>query len=185
MGWRMVLISRAQMCVSVLGNAVAISVLAYGHSRPERQIGALSSWHLWQGDRAYVLIVRPGRFAGFFSEDRGDGARLRQALREFSDSTIVRNPTRCGLYWLLDRQVSIIKVRAWLGSCIIAAFVNYSLVASFVRVRGRRARDQCAACAYDLRLLESTRCPECGRPIDERLKRGANRRRDGLAGQRR
>jgi hypothetical protein len=93
-----------------------------------------------------------------------------------------------GIAWLLNSvtyrsDLSVVVGSAsapliWLAATIL--FWRESAAERELRLRATNATILCPVCAYNLTGLNTTRCPECGRPftIDELLAKQSNRARE-------
>lgn len=56
----------------------------------------------------------------------------------------------------------------WLVALLTLAYPMVVVVYRPLRRNRRRRRGQCAQCGYDVTMIESKRCPECGSPVQPR-----------------
>lgn len=56
----------------------------------------------------------------------------------------------------------------WLAALLALAYPIVVVVYRPLRRNRRRRREQCAQCGYDVTMIESKRCPECGSPVQPR-----------------
>lgn len=160
-----------------------------GPNRPEVQLDDLPSWsrfHRPPGAERLVVVedVRgwPWPCLRCQWEDSTGGMLFSDYVLTTGLRTRPLGGTPTGnqvtAYWVVVRQLRALPTRLWwpafAGDTFVWAGIWLIVFALFL-LRGhlrrlkRQRTGRCLACGYELRAIESERCPECGRLRDERI----------------